>query len=389
MSETAPSRAYYPALDGLRAVAFLLVFGQHYYAMPWGWAGVNVFFVLSGFLITGILFDSRDQPHRARNFYIRRTLRIFPLYFGIALLLLLLWPVMRWQWSAWWLLWPVYLGNALRYVSPQVWTEGSPLQAAANLWLHTPLLPKITFYFGHFWSLCVEEQFYLLWPWIVFRVRSRRALLWICGLAVVLTPLLRVATQASAPAWMLRGNLLYCTLPFQLDALLLGGLIALLWRFLPQETLLRLAKLIAAIAAIITGIYLARTLHPTQLFWREHYHYAGWQFTWGLSFIDIFSAALILCCLQPSALLTRALSVRPLRWLGRISYGAYVFHDIFHDVLARAIATLALRHAFFMQHGDKLLFVAALALTLLLASLSYRYFETPFLRLKQRVGNTE
>jgi peptidoglycan/LPS O-acetylase OafA/YrhL len=188
---------------------------------------------------------------------------------------------------------------------------------------------------------------------------------------------------------MLRGNLLYCTLPFQLDALLLGGLIALLWRFLPQETLLRLAKLIAAIAAIITGIYLARTLHPTQLFWREHYHYAGWQFTWGLSFIDIFSAALILCCLQPSALLTRALSVRPLRWLGRISYGAYVFHDIFHDVLARGIATLALRHTFFMQHGDKLLFVSALALTLLLASLSYRYFETPFLRLKQRVGNTE
>jgi peptidoglycan/LPS O-acetylase OafA/YrhL len=307
----------------------------------------------------------------------------------MGLRLLLLWPVRRWQWSAWWLLWPVYLGNALRYVSPQVWTEGSPLQAAANLWLHTPLLPKITFYFGHFWSLCVEEQFYLLWPWIVFRVRSRRALLWICGLAVVLTPLLRVATQASAPAWMLRGNLLYCTLPFQLDALLLGGLIALLWRFLPQETLLRLAKLIAAIAAIITGIYLARTLHPTQLFWREHYHYAGWQFTWGLSFIDIFTAALILCCLQPSALLTRALSVRPLRWLGRISYGAYVFHDIFHDVLARGIATLALRHTFFMQHGDKLLFVSALALTLLLASLSYRYFETPFLRLKQRVGNTE
>jgi len=73
------NRAFYPALDGLRAIAFLMVFFQHYYSIPWGWTGVNIFFVLSGFLITGILFDSRNDAHRARNFYIRRTLRIFPL----------------------------------------------------------------------------------------------------------------------------------------------------------------------------------------------------------------------------------------------------------------------------------------------------------------------
>jgi peptidoglycan/LPS O-acetylase OafA/YrhL len=384
MNETTPARDYYPALDGLRAVAFLLVFGQHYYAMPWGWTGVNIFFVLSGFLITGILFDTRGDLHRARNFYLRRTLRIFPLYFGIILLLLLLWPIMHWQWSAWWLAWPFYLGNFLRYVSPQVWTENSPLQLAANLWLHTPLLPHITFYLGHFWSLCVEEQFYLLWPWIVFRIRNVRALLWICGFAVVLTPLLRVATQASAPAWMLRGNLLYCTLPFQLDALLLGGLVALLWRLLPQDHLVRAAKLIATLAALLSLVYLIRTIHPSQHYWREHYHYEPWQFTWGLSFIDLFAAALILCCLQSSALVAQALSLRPLRWLGRISYGAYVFHDIFHGVLEHTITVLAVHYTFFTRHGDKLLFLAALALTLILASLSYRYFETPFLRLKSR-----
>jgi peptidoglycan/LPS O-acetylase OafA/YrhL len=384
MSETAPARTYYPALDGLRAVAFLLVFGQHYYAVPWGWSGVNVFFVLSGFLITGVLVDGRDEPRRARNFYLRRALRIFPLYFGTALLLLLLWPAMHWQWSAWWLAWPFYLGNALRYVSPQVWANDSPLQLAANLWLRSPLLPHVTFYLGHFWSLCVEEQFYLLWPWVVFRVRSVRALAWICGLAVLLLPLLRVLTQASAPAWMLRGNLLYCTLPFQLDALLLGGLVALLWRFLPQEKVLRPAKLTAGVAAVVTAVYLALTLHPSKLYWREHYHYAGWQFTWGLSFIDLFAAALIVCCLRPETRVARALGLRPLRWLGRISYGAYVFHDVFHGVLENVINTLGARHAFFMHHGDKLLFLAGLVLTLVLASLSYRYFETPFLRLKSR-----
>jgi peptidoglycan/LPS O-acetylase OafA/YrhL len=78
-------RAFYPALDGLRAVAFLMVFFHHYMRLPWGWSGVDFFFVLSGFLITGILFDTRHDFHRFRNFYVRRTLRIFPLYYGIIL----------------------------------------------------------------------------------------------------------------------------------------------------------------------------------------------------------------------------------------------------------------------------------------------------------------
>lgn len=91
------NRAFYPALDGLRAIAFLMVFMEHYLEFPWGWAGVDVFFVLSGFLITGILFDSLDDPYRVRNFYVRRTLRIFPLYYGIMLALVLSWPLIHWQ----------------------------------------------------------------------------------------------------------------------------------------------------------------------------------------------------------------------------------------------------------------------------------------------------
>ena len=106
-AQTRPeNRAFYPALDGLRAVAFLMVFGQHYLSLAWGWTGVNVFFVLSGFLITGILFDTRDDPHRARNFYVRRSLRIFPLYYGLFAILMLLWPVVHWRWDRLWLAWP-------------------------------------------------------------------------------------------------------------------------------------------------------------------------------------------------------------------------------------------------------------------------------------------
>ena len=112
------NRAFYPALDGLRAVAFLMVLLEHYNQFPWGWAGVDLFFVLSGFLITGILFDSQNDTYRVRNFYVRRTLRIFPLYYGILLLILFLWPLVHWQLSWAWMVWPAYLGNFARFLHP-------------------------------------------------------------------------------------------------------------------------------------------------------------------------------------------------------------------------------------------------------------------------------
>jgi peptidoglycan/LPS O-acetylase OafA/YrhL len=98
-----------------------MVFAQHYLNLPWGWAGVDVFFVLSGFLITGILYDSRDQPNRVSNFYIRRTLRIFPLYYGLMVLLVISYPLFRWQWNWTWLVWPAYLGNFARGIHPFVY----------------------------------------------------------------------------------------------------------------------------------------------------------------------------------------------------------------------------------------------------------------------------
>jgi len=384
-SQTQPeNRVFYPALDGLRAVALLLVFFQHYASIPWGWSGVNLFFVLSGFLITGILFDTRDDAHRARNFYVRRTLRIFPLYYGVFLVLLLLYPLVHWQWTSSWIAWPLYFGNFLILRSPAV-LDGNSMQALSAYGRLTCVrFSQSTVYLGHFWSLCVEEQFYLFWPWIVFWLRSRRALVWFCGVTIVVVPLLRVVAQHLAPSWMLQAGILDRLTPFQLDSLLLGGLIALLWRDRHRERLLAAAKIVSALCAIAALIYLAVTMYQSAPNWRAGYHYPTWENTWGLCFINIFAAAMILCALLPGSTLYRALNLRPLRWLGRISYGAYVLHDIPHRLYENVIALMSRHSTLVASHKGPTSTVLALCSTVLLAWLSFRFFESHFLNLKDR-----
>lgn len=112
---------YYPALDGLRALAVLIVFWQHYLIgkpplYNCGWLGVDVFFVISGFLITGILYDSRERSYRFRDFYARRVLRILPLYYGVLLAILLTKPILHWITPRPMLFWVLHLGNIARYV---------------------------------------------------------------------------------------------------------------------------------------------------------------------------------------------------------------------------------------------------------------------------------
>ena len=380
---TAPeNRAFFPALDGLRALAFLMVFGQHYLSLAWGWTGVNVFFVLSGFLITGILFDSRDDPHRARNFYVRRALRIFPLYYGLFAVLLLLTPAMHWRWSRGWLLWPLYLGNFLRFLSPLAAIPHTALEYAADGHLTSQTFPRSELFLGHLWSLCVEEQFYLLWPWVVFWLRDRRRLLLLCGAAVVTGPLFRLWLQAHAPAWMVRGELLYRFTPAQLDALLLGGLIALLWRGSQRVLLVRVAPFAAAAGTALFAAYLIFVAHGWVMYPET---YPRWSFTGGLLFIDLYAAALIVCALRPGSWTYRLLHVRPLRWVGRLTYGAYVFHDLLHGFFVHLVVhsgvPLLAEDGYARRYAT-----AALAFggTLLLAWLSFRYLESPFLDLKDR-----
>jgi peptidoglycan/LPS O-acetylase OafA/YrhL len=363
--------AYFPALDGIRAFAFLLVFFHHYCHFEVGWTGVDVFFVLSGFLITGILYDTRDTLHRARNFYVRRSLRIFPLYYAVALVFVLLWPVFHWQWNWGWITWPLYLANWAIYAPP--YAHGAALSASIealnNGWLHGS--HNSIALIGHFWSLCVEEQFYLFWPWVVFKVRSRRALIAIASAIIVVWPLLRHLADLYCSTDRLNAGLTSHGTFFRLDTLMVGALIALLYRGKSQAALFRTAHVGIRVAVVVTvGALIAFAVHPSLLHSRA---FKPILLTVGFTVIALFAGALIVSSLQSGTPFYRVFSNRLLRWLGRITYGAYVFHDIPHLLYARIATALHVP-----------LWPLALVCTFSLAWLSFRFLETPFLNLKAR-----
>ena len=366
-------RAYYPALDGLRAVSFLGVLLWHYLELPYGWAGVDVFFVLSGFLITGILFDTRDDPHRVRNFYIRRTLRIFPLYYGVFFVIFLLTPVMHWAWTWQWIAWPLYLGNFLAFLYPHL--NNGFVSNFVDAHLVSRAYPLLNLRLGHFWTLCVEEQFYLLWPWIVFTVRDRRKLMAICAACIVMVPLARHVAAAHLPQALLNNGAILHSTPFRFDTLLFGALIALLYRGAYREQMQRAAQAVLAIATLgaLSVCFYWFHFHPSNL------GNAAERHTWLFSLIALFSGALMLRTLVPGTIPYRIFNPRWLRLIGTVSYGAYVFHDIPHGEYYRVVG-------YYFHRGAQVVMTAlvALVMTLVLAFLSYHFFELPILRMKDR-----
>lgn len=368
---------YYPALDGLRAVALAAVFLDHYCHVPLFALGVSVFFVLSGFLITGILWDTREQAHKVRNFYVRRTLRIFPLYYAVFAVLLLTTPYFHWQWTSPWALWPLYLGNLIMYI-PQ-WLPKPTWMLAANAMLEGKR--GYTMLMGHFWSLCVEEQFYLIWPWIVFKA-SRKFLVRFCWVIVIVSPLLRVLAGYTFPPAAIRANVQFRTLFFQADALLLGALLAFAMRDEWRQKLLRLGRFLPDLFLLATLVYTycCIDLHIAAL--HQPFLQAVKPLTWQFTIADVLGLGLILGTLQPASLVYKICYLRPLRWVGRISYGAYVFHDMPH------LAYLALGRRLLPAHAEGLTAVIAVGGTLGLATLSYYCFEKPFLKMKDRLTLT-
>ncbi len=344
-----------PGLDGLRAIAVGLVLLFHRFLLPVGWLGVQVFFVLSGYLITRILVQSKEQPfvRYLRNFYGRRALRIFPLYYGVIALLGLATAA------------GVHLAGV---------REGLPFAATYtyNFWYATKAT-DFSPYITHFWTLCVEEQFYLLWPFAIFLCPAPRLKQFFMAV-VLLGPVLRVigawwlsrpgATVLFDPSVAL--DVLTST---HLDAFATGGFFALF----PVPGARR-ALLIGGAVWLAAGAALMITHHlpKTSLGYPIGMGF-GYAYLWGYSLINVLSGLLIDCLIN-RRLFPALFEARPLAYLGRISYGLYVLH-----YPLQALTDAALPHS-----SISVRLPVHVLLTVAFASASFHFWETPFLAFKNR-----
>ena len=366
-------RDRFPALNGIRALAVTVVFLDHYAGGAHGgrflsilnairlrgWVGVDLFFVLSGFLITGILYDTRHDSHFFLRFFARRSVRIFPVFYLVVAILLALTPFLHYEWRAGHALFLVYMGNFLanyNFSYYEVLTTSHPTFKA---------------FIGHFWSLCVEEQFYLLWPVVVWLVRDRIKLLWTATglslLALILRCLMVATTRPEfAERWIVR------TLPFRMDALLLGGVLALLLRGSNADRWQRLCRPLFLVAgALALAITILSPLYDSP-----------WLLTIGLTLTALASTGLIGSTLRTGSPAFRLFHLRPLHVLGKYSYGFYIFHAIYMWAWIQFLVFLMNR-----LHSKALAGILAISInfvvTFLVAKLSYDLFEVRFLKLKR------
>ena len=356
--EGAPLR-YMPQLDGLRAIAIVAVFIAHWGLPPslartflghvqWGPMGVWLFFVLSGFLITGILLRSRAEIesreattlHVARIFYARRFLRILPVYYLTLLVITVVLPASRRLF--WWDF--TYNTNFWSAVHPGQYVPGT-----------------------HFWSLAVEEQFYLIWPWIMLRIPSRH-LFRVMVLAVLSSLAFRFACSFLAMGH--RGAPASVLLPGCADKLAMGAMLACVWEARHVPSLLDVKKLarIGLCAGLpgLIGCEVLRAYRPDSRF--------------SLVFLSFFAALFFTWVVAGAARGFRGvggsiLQAKPVRYLGKISYGLYLFHYFVPMFLENS--RVPLPHSWMGQFG------LYSTVSIAAASLSWYAFERPINGLKR------
>jgi peptidoglycan/LPS O-acetylase OafA/YrhL len=387
-SPVPPQHHRIAALDGLRGFAIAVVMIHHFspYASPpqsrigmalfflsaCGWCGVDLFFVLSGFLITGILLDQKPQPRYFRNFYARRTLRIFPLYYLVLFALFVVGP----------LIWPGAFHTpdlmSIQHRQFWLWIYGTNV----DMTIHNEYSIYVSqwLFLAGFWSLAVEEHFYLVWPAIVYFC-SRRALLWVCGGCVLLSLATRLIFHRYQNDWGV-----YVFTLSRIDELAVGGAIAVALRA-PAAGFSFIIRWAWLIAAVCSMGWIANAWHdPLRV--RLFAVSAGYLLT------AIGFGALLLHCVtsRPNSVARRTFEMRSLRILGKYSYGLYIYHILLmptyehwfgqrrmQDIFARRL------HLGTGSYGLSVLGYGLVAsiLSFIVAWGSWHLFEKQFLKMKR------
>ena len=369
-----PEAGFIPALDGLRGIAIILVLLHHftYYRPTAGidllignvvsffWTGVDLFFVLSGFLITGILLDTRDSERYFTTFYARRTLRIFPLYYLVLFLAFVVLP----RFPA---VHPVLVGQDQFPPQWPYWLYVTNFSIANGGWVHG--------WVDVAWSLAIEEQFYLVWPLLIW-VCPPRLFALLCAVILVAEPAARVFARATDVP-----SLSIYVLPwFRLDGFAMGALLALAQRRGLLPLLDRWVPIV--VIAGVAGIIACAILGGHTWWWNR------WMQQYGYSLIAITAGAMLVGAINRPAdsAWPRMLSAGWLRAFGKYSYGLYLIHA----PVMRAVREYVFDPGEYERLGiapwnaQLLFYGAATAPAFALAWLSWRLFEAPILRLKAR-----
>ena len=366
----APSRVHLPALDGVRAIAILMVIVYHSVnGLPGmtraqsffldltgaGWVGVDLFFVLSGFLITGILMDSRTSNHALRNFYARRVLRIVPVY--VAFLLFSLWIAA-----------PLGTSSAaevaqLRQTQAWFWTYTENVLVALRSWDAT------SFPMAHLWSLAVEEQFYLVWPLAVLLL-SPAALKRGAIICIVMAELFRFALiQRGAD-----GTVVFVMLPTRMDSLAAGAFLAcayrdpVLWPRVLQARKYLAAGAALCLVALLLFFHTIDKLAPLD------------QLVAFPAFVAL-GAVVVASAASGCAWLSGPV----LRFIGKISYGMYVWHLVVMRLILTQVSVPDTTAAPAWWLFYAIMVFGTVCGTVLFALVSWHIIERPFLALKRFV----
>jgi peptidoglycan/LPS O-acetylase OafA/YrhL len=362
--------SYVPAFDGVRGVAIITVMLHNFSitgfpnppiltsVFDWGWVGVQLFFVLSGFLVTRILLETRLSPGAFGAFLVRRALRIMPLYYATLVVYFVVLPRVLdaptivaaeshqiWYW--------LYLSN---------W--GDPMGLGA---------PGL----NHFWSLAVEAQFYFVWPFLVIGLGDRRLIRVFVAIVVISFLSLLSLRFGFSDA----GTAIYKFTITRMGAPTIGGMAALLarrgaWRRMFERYVAPVGKVLALALVVI-------------VVWRRGFSYQDVVVqTAGFTIVAVLFAMwlLVIVCDLP---VLRGVpiswpSAAPLRAIGRVSYGMYVLHYPLHWAVMKPL------HGYLLAGGDPradlrlgAYMIVAMAVTYVLALISWRFFERPLLDLKR------
>jgi peptidoglycan/LPS O-acetylase OafA/YrhL len=357
-ARSAVPRGFISELDGLRGIAILMVMVHRFWPRPGvgmaadvagaGWIGVDLFFVISGFLIAGILLDTRGEPGYFKNFYARRILRIFPLFYLFI----------GFTWIA--------FGSNPEFRE----AAGSP----AWYFLHLGNVPEgvlnhdVPYWLAPSWSLAIEEQFYLTFPLLVYAL-DRRKLVIVLIAMIVAAPILRFVTTVAAPD---NERFQYLFTLCRIDTIAAGVLLAVIIRSIDLErwrpTLIRIA-IVSLPFVVVLGV--ASGLERTSPFDR----------VFGYSIVALGCASFVaLVVLGRDTASTALLRWAPLQYLGKLCFGLYLLHRPADTLVSALAARVGIE-------GDLRLMPLKIALALLLATLSWRLIERPFLRLKDRFAS--